>query len=133
MTDFSVPVPANLITGFLGVGKTTAILDLLRHRPAGDRWAVIVNEYGEVGIDGAILADAADGSLDIREVEGGCICCTSAAEFNLTLAQVYDALSYYEDHQAEVNRSLQVNTPEAWRENLVQRLGADTARHLLGE
>ena len=90
MTDFSVPVPANLITGFLGVGKTTAILDLLRHRPAGDRWAVIVNESGEVGIDGAILADAADGSLDIREVEGGCICCTSAAEFNLTLAQVLE-------------------------------------------
>ena len=52
---------------------------------------------------------------------------------HLTLAQVYDALSYYEDHHAEVDRSLQVNTPEAWRENLVQRLGADTARHLLGE
>ena len=52
---------------------------------------------------------------------------------HLTLAQVYDALSYYEDHHAEVNRSLQVNTPEAWRENLGQRLGADTARHLLGE
>ena len=52
---------------------------------------------------------------------------------HLTLAQVYDALSYYEDHHAEVNRSLQVNTPEAWRENLGQRLGADKARHLLGE
>jgi uncharacterized protein (DUF433 family) len=52
---------------------------------------------------------------------------------HLTLAQVYDALSYYEDHHAEVNRSLQVNTPEAWRENLGQRLGADPARRLLGE
>lgn len=84
------PVPTNLITGFLGVGKTTAILNLLRNRPAGEKWAVIVNEYGEVGIDGAILSDAADDSLDIREVEGGCICCTSAEEFNFTLAQVLE-------------------------------------------
>ncbi|WP_084760100.1 CobW family GTP-binding protein [Zavarzinella formosa] len=90
MNDFSKPVPANLITGFLGVGKTTAILNLLRTRPAGSRWAVIVNEYGEVGIDGAILRDAADGTLDIREVEGGCVCCTSAEEFNFTLAQVLE-------------------------------------------
>jgi len=83
-------IPTNLITGFLGVGKTTAILTLLKNRPAGEKWAVIVNEYGEVGIDGAILGDAADGSLDIREVEGGCICCTSAEEFNFTLAQVLE-------------------------------------------
>ena len=85
-----MPTPTNLITGFLGVGKTTAILALLKARPAGARWAVIVNEYGEVGIDGAILGDAADGALDIREVEGGCICCTSAEEFNFTLAQVLE-------------------------------------------
>ncbi len=85
-----MPTPTNLITGFLGVGKTTAILALLKARPAGEKWAVIVNEYGEVGIDGAILGDAADGALDIREVEGGCICCTSAEEFNFTLAQVLE-------------------------------------------
>ena len=47
-------VPTNLITGFLGVGKTTAVIELLKHRAAGSRWAVLVNEYGEVAIDGAI-------------------------------------------------------------------------------
>lgn len=92
MSESLKPVPTNLITGFLGVGKTTAILNLLKTRPAGSRWAVIVNEYGEVGIDGAILNDAGDGWLDIREVEGGCICCTSAIEFNFMLAQVLEHL-----------------------------------------
>ena len=52
---------------------------------------------------------------------------------HLTLAQVYDALSYYEDHRAEVDLSLQVNTPEAWREDLKQRLGVEAARQILGE
>ena len=51
----------------------------------------------------------------------------------LTLAQVYDALSYYEDHRAEVDQSLQVNTTEAWRETLRQHLSAEMAGKLLGE
>ena len=52
----SRPIPTNLISGFLGAGKTTAILHLLRQKPADERWAVLVNEFGEIGIDGAILA-----------------------------------------------------------------------------
>ena len=52
---------------------------------------------------------------------------------HLTLAQVYDALSYYEDHRAEVDHSLQVNTTEAWRETLRQHLGAELVGKLLGE
>ncbi|MEM6999195.1 MAG: CobW family GTP-binding protein [Pseudomonadota bacterium] len=65
-------IPTNVITGFLGVGKTTTIRHLLRTKPADERWAVLVNEFGEVGIDGALLS--ADGSL-VAEVAGGCICC----------------------------------------------------------
>jgi G3E family GTPase len=42
-------VPTNIITGFLGVGKTTAILHLLANKPANERWAVLVNEFGEIG------------------------------------------------------------------------------------
>jgi hypothetical protein len=49
---------------------------------------------------------------------------------HLTLAQVYDALSYYEDHRAEVDRRLQVNTPEVWRESLRQHLGEYAPLHL---
>jgi hypothetical protein len=60
--------PVNLITGFLGVGKTTAILDLLARRPAGSRWAVLMNEFGQAVIDGATLAQ--DG-VAVREVPAG--------------------------------------------------------------
>lgn len=48
-------VPTNIITGFLGVGKTSAIMHLLTHKPSHERWAVLVNEFGEVGIDGSLL------------------------------------------------------------------------------
>lgn len=81
-------VPTNLITGFLGVGKTTAVLNLLRTRPAGSRWAILVNEYGEVGIDQAILEGDSPEEIEIREISGGCICCTSSIMFKFALAQI---------------------------------------------
>lgn len=65
-------IPTNIITGFLGVGKTTAIRHLLQTKPADEKWAVLVNEFGEVGIDGALLN--ADG-IAVKEVPGGCMCC----------------------------------------------------------
>lgn len=67
-------IPTNVITGFLGVGKTTTILNLLKNKPANEKWAVLVNEFGEIGIDGAILTDS--GAM-IKEVPGGCMCCTA--------------------------------------------------------
>ena len=48
-------VPTNLVTGFLGVGKTTAVINLLQRKAAGSRWAVLVNEYGAVSIDDALI------------------------------------------------------------------------------
>ena len=48
-------VPTNVITGFLGVGKTTAILNLLKNKPDNERWAVLVNEFGEIGVDGSLF------------------------------------------------------------------------------
>ena len=77
--------PVNLITGFLGVGKTTAILDLLARRPAHARWAVLVNEFGQVGIDGATLTQ--DG-VAVREVPGGCICCSAQLPLRVTLTRL---------------------------------------------
>lgn len=77
--------PVNLITGFLGVGKTTAILDLLARRPAGSRWAVLVNEFGQVGIDGVTLTQ--DG-VAVREVPGGCICCTAQLPLRVALTKL---------------------------------------------
>ena len=72
----------HLITGFLGVGKTTAILDLLQQSPENEKWAVLVNEFGEVGVDGAILE--ANGAV-VREVPGGCLCCVSGLPFQMGL------------------------------------------------
>lgn len=72
-------VPTNIITGFLGVGKTTAILHLLKSKPANERWAILVNEFGEIGIDGELIAGEQKSQTDvyIREVPGGCMCCVS--------------------------------------------------------
>lgn len=67
-------VPTTIITGFLGVGKTTTILNLLNNKPNDESWAVLVNEFGEIGIDGAILDDS--GAM-IKEIAGGCICCSA--------------------------------------------------------
>lgn len=79
-------VPTTIVTGFLGVGKTTALLDLFRHRPASERWAVLVNEFGEVGVDGAIL-DQGNG-LTVREIPGGCICCSAGVQLQVDLTQL---------------------------------------------
>ncbi len=71
-------IPTNLITGFLGVGKTTAVIDLLQRKAAGSRWAVLVNEYGDVSIDGAMIEGSGPDGVTVREVGGGCVCCASA-------------------------------------------------------
>ncbi len=72
----------NLITGFLGSGKTTTILHLLANKPADEKWAVLVNEFGEVGIDGALLADS--GAL-LKEIPGGCMCCVNGLPMQVGL------------------------------------------------
>jgi len=78
-------IPTNLIIGFLGVGKTTAIRHLLSLVPEGERWGVLVNEFGEVGIDGALLET--DG-VAIQEVAGGCLCCVASAGLQVGLNQL---------------------------------------------
>lgn len=85
MPDISRPIPTNLILGFLGVGKTTAILDLLRHKPEHETWAVLVNEFGEVGIDGALLEN--EGAF-VREIPGGCMCCVAGLPMQIGLNQL---------------------------------------------
>ncbi len=77
--------PANLFTGFLGVGKTTAIVSLLEHKPPGEKWAVLVNEYGDVGIDGALIEGTGTRGVTVREIAGGCVCCASAPELPVAL------------------------------------------------
>lgn len=85
-----IDIPTNIITGFLGSGKTSAIRHLLAHKPAGERWAVLVNEFGETGIDATLLAaDAIDpDKVYIREVPGGCMCCAAGVPMRVALNQL---------------------------------------------
>jgi len=78
-------IPMNIITGFLGAGKTTAIRHLLANKPENQKWAVLVNEFGEVGIDGALLE--ADG-IAVKEVAGGCMCCAVGVPSKVALNQL---------------------------------------------
>lgn len=79
-------IPVNIITGFLGVGKTTAIKHILSNKPANERWAIIINEFGAVSIDHTGI-DEQDG-LTIKEVAGGCICCTANVPMQVTLTSI---------------------------------------------
>ncbi len=83
-------IPCTIVTGFLGSGKTTLIRHVLQNAN-GRRLAVIVNEFGDVGIDGEILkgcGDAACPEENIVELANGCICCTVADEFVPALDQI---------------------------------------------
>lgn len=97
----SPPVETLLVTGFLGAGKTTLLRGWLAARPAGARWAVLVNEFGALGVDGALLggergpaapvdgAPAADGGeVAVVEVAGGCACCAARVAFGTALTRL---------------------------------------------
>lgn len=79
-----------MITGFLGVGKTTAIKSLLARKPAAEKWAVLVNEFGEIGIDEAAISEESDA---IRMVPGGCICCVGNVAMGVALIDIIRKLS----------------------------------------
>ena len=85
-------VPVTVITGFLGSGKTTLITQLMRN-PNGKRLAVIVNEFGDVGVDGEILKSCAIPDCpaeNIMELANGCICCTVADDFIPTIESLME-------------------------------------------
>jgi len=76
-------IPTTIVTGFLGAGKTTAINHLLSEKPADERWGVLVNEFGQIGVDGALIGSR--NGVSIREVSGGCLCCTAGQVFEVAL------------------------------------------------
>ncbi|TBU75313.1 CobW family GTP-binding protein [Phytopseudomonas daroniae] len=80
-------IPTHLIAGPLGAGKTSLIRQLLAQRPAGERWAVLINEFGQIGLDAALLARDEDG-LSFSEVAGGCLCCVNGVPFQVGLGRL---------------------------------------------
>ncbi len=83
-------IPVTVITGFLGAGKTTLVRHLLAHAN-GRRIALIINEFGELGVDRELLAGCGDATCreeDMIELSNGCICCTVADEFIPTMQEL---------------------------------------------
>ena len=71
-------VKVNIISGFLGAGKTTLIKKLISGAMKGEKVILLENEYGEVGVDGGFMKDA---GITVTELNSGCICCTLAGDF----------------------------------------------------
>ncbi len=80
-------IPTHVIAGPLGAGKTSLIKHLLAQRPANERWAVLINEFGQIGLDAALLTQEEDG-IALGEVAGGCLCCVNGAPFQVGLGRL---------------------------------------------
>lgn len=81
------------MTGFLGAGKTTLINQLIATKPIDERWALLINEFGRIGIDAALITSSQDSNpaqndIAIREVSGGCICCTSQLPLQIAISRL---------------------------------------------
>ena len=82
----------DIISGFLGAGKTTFIKKMLEEVFSGEKVVLVENEYGEVGIDGGFLKDS---GIEIKELNSGCICCSLVGDFNRSLNEVIE--TYHPD------------------------------------
>ena len=75
----------HLISGFLGTGKTTALKSLMAQKDPNEKWVILVNEFGEIGIDGAVLSDE---GIPVAEIAGGCLCCAAGPQMGSALAKL---------------------------------------------
>jgi G3E family GTPase len=80
-------IPTHVIAGPLGAGKTSLIKHLLAQRPPNERWAVLINEFGQIGLDAALLTRDIEG-IALGEVAGGCLCCVNGAPFQIGLGRL---------------------------------------------
>lgn len=80
-------IPTHVIAGPLGAGKTSLIRNLLAQRPTHERWAVLINEFGLIGLDAALLTTDDDG-VALSEVAGGCLCCVNGVPFQVGLGRL---------------------------------------------
>ena len=83
-------IKTDIISGFLGAGKTTLIKKLIKEAYAGEKVVLIENEFGEIGIDSGFLADA---GVTVNEMNSGCICCSLVGDFGKALSQVIEDYS----------------------------------------
>ena len=84
------PIPAWVVTGPLGCGKTTLIAEWLAAKDPAENWVVLLNEYSDAGIDALTVAASARGAYDVRLVPGGCLCCAGEADFRRNLLELVE-------------------------------------------
>jgi len=86
-------IPVNIITGFLGAGKTTAIVNLLRQKTTDEQWAIIINEFGKISIDSQTLQSSSVAG-NVYDISGGCICCSAKGYFHENLTEIINTGKY---------------------------------------
>lgn len=87
MASMLTQIPTHVICGPLGAGKTSLIRSLLSQKPANERWAVLINEFGQIGLDAALLTTDQAG-VSLAEVAGGCLCCVNGVPFQVGLSRL---------------------------------------------
>lgn len=80
------PIPVHIISGFLGAGKTTLLKYLLSQKPEQEVWAVLMNEFGQIGVDQQLLPQ--DQGYAVKELLGGCLCCSSQLPMQIALSRL---------------------------------------------
>ena len=81
-------IPTHLIAGPLGAGKTSTLQSLLRQRPSKERWALLINEFGQIGLDLALLGEERSEGVSLSEIPGGCLCCVNGLPFQVGLGRL---------------------------------------------
>ncbi len=81
-------IPVNIISGFLGSGKTTAIIKLFNQKTTNEEWAVIINEFGKISVDSQTLRSTTSNTGTVFDISGGCICCSAKGYFQENLEKI---------------------------------------------
>ena len=79
-------VPTHIISGFLGAGKTTLLQYLLTQKPEHETWAVLMNEFGQIGVDQQLITQQQ--GYAVKELLGGCLCCSSQLPMQIALSRL---------------------------------------------
>ena len=117
----------DIVSGFLGAGKTTLIKKLLAEAYKGEKLVLIENEFGEINIDGGFLKES---GVQISEMSAGCICCSLVGDFNKALKEV-EALKAARNNLSKANGplfgQLKKCTDEAQKAELQAQIDANNA------